>query len=70
LIIPSFVLFGVDGYNRFNDQGAKVARVDGHDVTQAEWDAAHKQEVDRMRASMPTLDAKFFDSPQARYASL
>jgi peptidyl-prolyl cis-trans isomerase D len=70
LIIPSFVLFGVDGYNRFNDQGAKVARVDGHDVTQAEWDAAHKQEVDRLRASMPTLDAKFFDSPQARYASL
>jgi peptidyl-prolyl cis-trans isomerase D len=70
LIIPSFVLFGVDGYNRFNDQGAKVARVDGHDITQAEWDAAHKQEVDRMRASMPTLEAKFFDSPQARYASL
>jgi peptidyl-prolyl cis-trans isomerase D len=70
LIIPSFVLFGVDGYNRFNDQGAKVARVDGHDVSQAEWDAAHKQEVDRLRASMPTLDAKFFDSPQARYASL
>jgi peptidyl-prolyl cis-trans isomerase D len=70
LIIPSFVLFGVDGYNRFNDQGAKVARVDGHDITQAEWDAVHKQEVDRMRASMPTLDAKFFDSPQARYASL
>lgn len=70
LIIPSFVLFGIDGYNRFRDKGEAVARVSGHDITQSEWDAAHKIEVDRLRASMPNLDAKFFDSPDARYASL
>ena len=42
LIIPSFVLFGIDGYNRFREKGQAVALVGGHEITQAEWDAAHK----------------------------
>ncbi len=70
LIIPSFVLFGIDGYNRFREKGAVVARVDGNDVTQTEWEAAHKREVDRLRSVMPNLDAKLLDSPQARYSTL
>ena len=70
LIIPSFVLFGIDGYNRFREKGQAVALVGGHEITQADWDAAHKQEVDRLRASMPNLDPKLLDSPQARYATL
>ena len=70
LIIPSFVLFGIDGYNRFREKGQAVARVGGHDINQGEWDAAHKMEVERLRAAMPTLDAKLLDSPQARYATL
>ena len=70
LIIPSFVLFGIDGYNRFREKGEAVARVGGHDITQGEWDATHKSESDRMRASMPNLDAKLLDSPEARYATL
>ncbi|MEO8121405.1 MAG: SurA N-terminal domain-containing protein, partial [Rhodoferax sp.] len=32
LIIPSFVLFGVDGYNSFREKGETVARVGGHDI--------------------------------------
>ncbi len=70
LIIPSFVLFGIDGYNRSREGGAAVARVGGHDITQGEWDAAHKSESDRLRASMPNLDVKLLDSPEARYATL
>jgi peptidyl-prolyl cis-trans isomerase D len=70
LIIPSFVLFGIDGYNRFREQGQTVARIGGHNINQGEWDAAHKSEVERLRAAMPTLDAKLLDSPQARYATL
>lgn len=70
LIIPSFVLFGIDGYNRMNDSDVAVAQVAGHDITQSQWDAAHKSEADRMRASMPNLDAKLLDTPQARYATL
>lgn len=70
LIIPSFVLFGIDGYNRFREKGEAVARVGGHDITQGEWDAAHKSESERLHASMPNLDAKLLDSPEARYATL
>ena len=70
LIFPSFVLFGLEGYNRSQNKGAAVARVDGVDITQAEWDFAHKNEVDRVRESMPTLDVKLLDSPEARYATL
>ena len=70
LIIPSFVLFGLEGYNRFNEKGETVAKVDGREIHQGEWDAAHKAEVDKLRQSMPTLDAKLLDSPEARYATL
>lgn len=70
LIIPSFVLFGIDGYKRFNEGGEVVARVDGKDIKQAEWDNAHKNEAERLRASMPNLDARLLDSPEARYATL
>ena len=70
LIFPSFVLFGIDGYNRFVEKGEAVAVVDGHDITRAEWDAAHRNEVERLRASMPNVDVKLFDSPQAKYGSL
>ncbi len=70
LIIPAFVLVGVDGYRRISGEGASVAKVGSHSITQGEWDAAHKNEVDRLRASMPNLDAKLLDSPQARYVTL
>lgn len=70
LIIPAFVLVGIDGYNNLREKGETVARVGGHDITQGEWDAAHKSESDRLRASMPNLDVKLLDSPEARYATL
>ena len=68
LIIPSFVLFGIQRRN--NEEAQTVATVDGQDITQSQWDNAHRDEVERLRASMPTLDAKLLDSPQARYATL
>ncbi len=70
LIFPSFVLFGLEGYSRLRDKGEAVAKVDGLEILQGDWDAAHKQEVDRVRQQMPTLDAKLLDSPEARYATL
>jgi len=70
LIIPSFVLFGIDGYNRMSKSDTAVARVGGHDITQEQWDVAHRSEADRLRASMPNVDAKLLDSPEARYATL
>ena len=70
LVIPSFVLFGIDGYQKSNDKGAIVARIGGEEIGQAEWNAAHKSEADRLRNSMPDIDAKLLDSPQAHYATL
>jgi len=70
LIIPSFVMFGIEGYSRFKDQGAVVAKVNGNKINQGEWEAAHKREVDRIRASMPNIDVKMFDTPEAKYATL
>ena len=70
LIFPSFVLFGIEGYNRFREHGAVVATVDGSEITQTEWDNAHRQQVERMRNAMPTADVKLFDTPEARQATL
>jgi peptidyl-prolyl cis-trans isomerase D len=70
LIIPSFVLFGIQGYNRMNEGGEVVAKVAGNEIKQMEWDAAHKNEVQRVLASQPTIDPKILDSAEARYATL
>jgi len=70
LIIPAFVLVGVDGYQRFNETQVPVARVGSRDITQAEWDFSHQSELERIQASAPNVDVKLLDSPQARYASL
>jgi len=69
LIIPSFVLVGID-QNYFTGGSPVVARVDGKDITQADWDNAHRVESDRVRAQSPDIDAKLLDTPQARYATL
>jgi peptidyl-prolyl cis-trans isomerase D len=70
LIIPSFVLFGIEGYTRFNESGEPVATVDGQDITKGDWDQAHQQESQRLREAMPTIDSRMLDSEGARYASL
>jgi peptidyl-prolyl cis-trans isomerase D len=70
LLILAFAIVGIEGYSRFQDQGEVVASVDGQGIRQPEWDAAHKQEVERLRQSMPNLDPKLLDSPEAKYATL
>ena len=70
LIIPSFVLFGLEGYNRGDAKGEKVAHVDGRDITRPEWDQQHRSEVDRIRQQSPSIDAALLDTDAARYATL
>lgn len=70
LIIPSFVFFGLEGYTRMNEGGTVVARVAGTEIQQAEWDFAHRNEVQRVLAQTPNLDPRLLDSPQAKYATL
>lgn len=70
LIFPSFVLFGLEGYNRYREKGEAAAKVDGHEISQQEWDNAFKTEIDRLRQQMPTLDTKLLDTPEAKYGTL
>ena len=71
LIIPSFVFLGIDGYSRFRGGANQpVAEVAGVPITQAEWDMAHRTQVDRIRRQMPNVDAALLDSPGLRQQSL
>lgn len=70
LIIPSFVLFGIDGYNSMGQSDPVVAKVGAIEITQTQWDSAHKNQVDRLRAGQPDIDIKLFDSAEARFATL
>ncbi len=70
LVIPSFALFGIEGYSRFNEGSSRVARVDGKNITQTEWDNAHRQEIDRLRERNPSIDLRLLDTPAMKYATL
>lgn len=69
LIIPSFIFVGVN-QNYFHEKSPVVAKVNGKDITQADWDNAHRMESDRLRSQSSGMDPKLLDSPQARYATL
>ncbi len=71
LILPSFALVGIEGYTSFMDGANKsVATVAGQKITQAEWDAAQREQADRLRRQMPNVDPKLLDSPEARREAL
>jgi len=70
LIIPAFVLVGINGFRSMNGGGDTVAKVGSHSIVQGEWDAAHKNETDRLRSSQPNIDPKLLDSPDVKYATL
>ncbi|WP_284620075.1 SurA N-terminal domain-containing protein [Aquabacterium humicola] len=71
LILPSFVVFGIQGYSSFSEgRGQTVAKVDGHGITQQEWDAAHQQQAERLRRQMPNVDPKMLDTAAMRSETL
>jgi peptidyl-prolyl cis-trans isomerase D len=71
LVFPSFIVFGIQGYTRFmGGQNATVAKVAGQSITQAEWDLAMREQLDRAQRQMPGLDPKVFESPEMKRASL
>ena len=71
LIFPSFVFFGVQGYSQFTSgANATVAKVDGQAIKQSEFDAVHRQQIERMRQQMPNVDVKLFDTPEMKRQTL
>ncbi|WP_050478821.1 SurA N-terminal domain-containing protein [Herbaspirillum rhizosphaerae] len=67
LIVPSFAFFGVQGYSGFGDGDNAVAKVAGQTITKEEWDAAQRQQLERLRQMAGgQIDTKVFDTPEAR----
>lgn len=67
IIFPSFAFFGLDSYTRLNDSGNAVAKVAGQSVTQQEWDAAQREQMENMRQRFGAqFDSRMFDTPEAK----
>jgi peptidyl-prolyl cis-trans isomerase D len=67
LIVPSFLFFGLEGYTRMGDPQNTVAKVAGQAITQQELDAAHREQVQRLRQMFgPQFDSRILDTPEAK----
>jgi peptidyl-prolyl cis-trans isomerase D len=66
LILPSFVLVGVSQYDK-RESNDGVATVDGRKITQQEWEAAQRRQIEQARQQMGAqFDQKLFDTPEAK----
>jgi peptidyl-prolyl cis-trans isomerase D len=71
LIFPSFAFFGLESYTRMNGGDDTVAKVAGENISQQDWDAAQRQQLDRMRQMFgDQIDMKLLDTPETKRASL
>ena len=71
LIVPSFVFFGIQGYDRMRGGGQGVAKVGSQTITEQELDSAQRDQIERMRQRAgANFDAKLFDTPEARAQTL
>ena len=70
LIIPAFVLFGVEGYSNLREGRDVVAQVGTVEITRQQWDAAHNEEMERMATRLPGVERSLFDNESSRLESL
>jgi peptidyl-prolyl cis-trans isomerase D len=70
MILPSFVFFGIQGYNRIGD-GDQLASIGQQNVTQTEVDNGMRDQLERVKQQFGgQVDTKMFDTPEARQAML
>ncbi|MEC5216245.1 peptidyl-prolyl cis-trans isomerase D [Actimicrobium sp. GrIS 1.19] len=71
IIIPSFALVGLGSYKSFGDGENVLAKVAGQPITQPEYDAAQREQMERFQQMFGAqFDAKMFDTPEARQGIL
>lgn len=71
LIFPSFVLFGIQGYDRFSGSAGLAAKVDGIPISMQQLDAAQRNEVERMQQMLGSaVDVKTLDTPASKMRTL
>lgn len=70
-IVPSFALFGLESYTGFGDASNVVAKVAGDPITSQEWEAAQREQMDRLRETFgEQFDPRLFDTAEAKQAVL
>ena len=71
LIIGSFVLVGVDSYFNLRDTGnTAVAKVDGRDIKQSEWDNWFREQIEQFRRQAPNIDVRMLENPAMKRQAL
>jgi peptidyl-prolyl cis-trans isomerase D len=70
-IFPSFAFFGIQSYTSMRDGDNALAKVAGVSITQQEFDAAQRRQMERIRQMFGSqFDPKMFDTPEAKQAIL
>ncbi len=70
MILPSFVFFGIQGYDRIGN-GDQLANIGQQSVTQTEVDNGMRDQLERVKQQFGgQVDTKMFDTPEARQALL
>ena len=70
-IIPTFIATGVYSYNQFLGTDTSIAQVGPERISQQDLDVAFRERMDRMSQMLgANFDARVFDTPQARAATL
>lgn len=71
LIIPSFALVGISGYQSMGDSAGTIAKIDGQPVTQQEYENALRRQLEQYRQRLgQQFDQKLFDTPEFRQSVL
>ncbi|HEX4584834.1 MAG TPA: SurA N-terminal domain-containing protein [Burkholderiaceae bacterium] len=70
-VIPTFIATGVYSYNQFLATDTSIAKIGSERISQQDLDLALRERLDRMRQMLgDKFDARLFDTPQARAATL
>ncbi|WAW10674.1 SurA N-terminal domain-containing protein [Oxalobacter vibrioformis] len=69
-IVPSFIFFGVQGYDLIGD-GNAPAKVDGKTISEQEWENAQREQADMLRQRAgQQFDPKWIESPNFKWMVL
>jgi len=67
LIVPSFFLVGIQGYESFISREPELATVAGQPITRGEFDNAHRNQLEQFRQRLGTqFDPALVDTPAMR----
>lgn len=67
LVVPAFAFFGIEGYVGFMSRDKELAEVNGVAITQPEYDAVRKNQLEELRQMLGAqFDAEAIDTPAFR----